>query len=321
MVMSGRRGRSEREELLRALFLVLLFFVLMVGREIGDIYQGHQEVSKLSVLLQVGEEELAGFIDGVLKGEDSDLPVGIALTLPSVSNVEGVVTQLPDYARRWMISVFLSPVVVRQPEVSDIEVWLLVEGEEVHYQMFEFRRERVSYLSYLERNISLTIMDIENFRDAVDEAARLHGGEVMVTLEGRANTHMLFLESWLPGSTTRYPLIRLPHLEHLSSHWSDLEGQRLSRVGAGQGVIVELRVRNPTRVHSLYENVTVTVYGEGSEEATYSGSKLVGVAPGTEATYTLPVELNEPGVYRYSLSVEGGLEVPVEGSPQIEVVD
>jgi len=69
--MRGRkRGKKERDELVSLLFLALLFFVLLAGRELGSIYNGYGEISRLSVLFQLDEGELAGYVEGVLGGED-----------------------------------------------------------------------------------------------------------------------------------------------------------------------------------------------------------------------------------------------------------
>ena len=319
--MDKKKQQTERDDLVRALFLVLLFFALMIGREIGMIYQSKVEISQLAVLFQVSEENLADFAAKVLKGESADLDVGVALTLPSVSNIEGIVTELPDYVKRWMISVYLSPVVVRQPEVSDFQVWLFVEGEEFHYQNFKFDRVKVPYISLLERKITIRIEDIETFKSAIERATKLYGGELMMTLEGRAHTHLLFIDEWLPFSTTRYPLIRVPHLELLTSKWAISDESEDHKIEVGKDVFVEIKVRNPTRVHSIFENVTITVHREESDEIIYQGWKLVSVAPGTDATYVLPVELGVSGTYFYSLNVQNGFYLSEENSPRIIVLD
>ena len=114
--------------MISVLFMALLFIAVLGGKELGNIYSSFQEVSKLSVVLQLDEEETAEFLDEVLQGEDPDLEVGVALTLPSVTNVEGMVTRLPDYTRKWLISVTVAPVLVHPPEVSVVEIDIMIEG-------------------------------------------------------------------------------------------------------------------------------------------------------------------------------------------------
>ena len=313
-----RRGKRERDDLVSLLFLALLFFVLLAGRELGSIYSGYGEISRLSVLFQLDEGELAGYVEEVLGGGEPDLNVGISLTLPSVRNVGGIVTEMPDYARKWMIGVAVSPIVVRQPEISDVEIRLLVEGEELHFQRFPSEREKVPYISLLDRSFSLRIEDVEGFRGAVREASELHGGEVEVTFTGRALLHVLFLKGWLPFSTTRYPLVGIPRVDLESSRWVDSEGGSVIRARTGQTVFIQFRVANPTRVHSISENVTVAVYVQDSEEPIHTSWKIAPVAPGTTATYVFPFTPEEPGVYRYSLEAGDCFALDRSDSPSLQ---
>ena len=316
-----KREKKERDELISLLFLAFLFSVLLVGKELGSIYNVYGEISRLSVLFQLDEGELAGYVENVLGGEEPDLNVGISLTLPSFRNVEGIVTEMPDYARKWLISVAVSPIIVRQPEISDVEIRLLVEGEEVHFQRFPSKKERVPYISLLERSFSLYIEDVEGFREDVREASDLYGGEVEVTFTGRALLHVLFLKDWLPFSTTRYPLVRIPNVELESSWWVDSEMRTKLKAQTGKTAFIQFRIANPTRVHSIYENVTVTVYKQGSEEAIYTSWKIAPVAPGTTATYVYQFTPEEPGVYSYSLEVKNGLKLDKTDSPSLQVDD
>jgi hypothetical protein len=50
----------------------------------------------------------------------------------------------------------------------------------------------------------------------VEESARLHGGEVELTLRGRAMTHYVFFKSWLQFSTTHYPIVSVPEAVYSS---------------------------------------------------------------------------------------------------------
>ncbi len=316
----GRGGAGvEADDIVSVLFLALLFVAVLVGREIGGIYSSYEEMSQLAVVFQLGEEEIAGFVRDVLRGTSSELEVGVALTLPSSRNVEGVVTRIPDYARRWFISVTLSPIVVKQPEVSDIEVTLWVEGEALQTECFGFEREKVPYIALLDRSVTLVVEDVEGFSGAVGMAAEMYGGEVEIRFTGHALVHLLFLETWLPFSTTRYPLVRIPHVEYISSRWTDTDGVSIAGLQVGKTAYVQFTTSNPTRVHSIHENVTVAIFREGVEGLAYSASKIASVAPGTSATYVFQFTPEETGVYYYSLKAIDGFELRVDASPRLLV--
>ncbi len=317
--MDGSRdGMIERDEVLSVLFMVLLFVSVLAGREIGSIYSSYGEVSELTVVFHLSEEEVAGYVRDVLRGEPSGLTVGMALTLPSLRKTE-IVTQLPDYARRWFISVSVSPIVVHQPEVSDVEISLIVEGETLQTSLFRFEREKVPYLNLIDRNMTMSVDDVDRLREVVSDASDAYSGEVKLTLSGRALIHLLFLEAWLPFSTTRHILVRIPHVNYVSSGWVDLERSPTTEVEVGREIMIQFEASNPTRVHSVYENVTVRVYKEGIPEPVHTESKEAAVAPSSEAFYFFRLALDEPGVYHYSLEVEGGFSLPREDSPRLRV--
>jgi hypothetical protein len=316
----GRLG-LERDELISVLFMALLFIAVLGGRELGSIYGSFQEVSKLSVVLQLDEEETAEFLDEILQGEEPDLEVGVALTLPSVTNVEGMVTRLPDYTRKWLISVTVAPVLVHPPEVSAVEIDIIVEDEVIQTVAFDFSREKIHYLSYLDKRLPLSIDDPQRFKEIVLEASERHGGEVMLTLTGRAQVHVLFLKDWLPFSTTRFPLVKLPHLEYISSGWTDLNGQPVSSLQVGRSAQVAFETYNPTRVHSIYENVSVAIFDEGSDEPVHTDLKIASVAPDSTATYTFQFTPPEAGRYYYILDAPDAFTVNASSTNVLTVED
>ncbi len=310
---------ETRDDLVSILQIALLFFALLIGRELGNVYSTHHEVSQLSIGFVVAEEELAGFVREVLAGGDADLEVGLAFSLASAEDVGRPVTRVPDYVRRWFISVTLSALVVQQPEVSDVEVNLYVEGEQMLTATFPFQREKVPYMRLLKRTMALRIEELERFRKIVKEASELYGGEVEFRFTGQALAHNLFFKAWLPFSTTRYPLVRAPHLDYLSSNWTDTDGHPIRWMPAGKDAYVSVQLWNPTRVHSIWENVTMAIYPAGSDEPILTVQKEVGVAPATAATYVFSFSLEEPGIYRYTLEAPGGLSLGWEESPQLRV--
>jgi hypothetical protein len=101
----------------------------------------------------------------------------------------------------------------------------------------------------------------------------------------------------------------------------DSEGRAIIQTQTGQTALIQFRIANPTRVHSISENVTVTVHKQGSEEPIYTTWKIAPVAPGTTATYVFPFTPEEIGVYSYSLESEGGLTLDKSDSPSLQVDD
>jgi hypothetical protein len=277
-----------RDELVSFLKLALLFIVLILGREAGRIYSSYTEVSRLSIIFDVREEDLAGFIREFTSGGDPDLRVGLMLTLPSAQSIEGHVTKVPDYARRWLISVYLSAVVVRQPEVSDVDIRLWVEDELMAEQVFSFPREPVPY------------------------KALLKGGEVEFLFTGTVEAHLLWMRMSLPFFTLRYPLVTPPRFEILSSGWVGPDGAPVSEGRVGREVFVSVLFENPTRVHSIWENVTVAIYETVSGEPVDRITKMVGTAPQTAGPYVFPFTPEREGSYSYVIEVSG--DVVWEGS-------
>ena len=295
----------EREELVAFLKLAMLFIVLILGREAGRIYSSYDEVSQLSIIFDVREEELAGFVREFMEGGDPDLRVGLMLSIPSAQSIEGHVTRVPDYARRWLISVYLSAVVVRQPEVSDVEIQLWVEDELLEEQAFSFVREPVPYSRLLNRNMSLSIGDAEALRGAILEASDRHGGEVEFKFTGTVEAHLLWMRMRLPFFTLRYPLVTAPRFEILSSGWVGFGGAPVSGGIVGREVYVSARLENLARVHSVWENVTVSVYEAGSHESVDRITKTVGIAPQTAGSYVFSFTPEREGVYRYVIEASG----------------
>jgi len=311
----------ERDELISVLFMALLFIAVLAGRELGNIYGSFQEVSKLTVILELDEEETAAFLEKIITGQEPDLEVGVALTLPSVTNVEGMVTRLPDYTRKWLISVTVAPVLVHPPEVSLVEIDIKVEDEVIQTVAFDFGREKIHYLSYLDKRVPLTIDDPQRFRELVLEASERYGGEVKLTLTGRAQVHVLFLNDWLPFSTTRFPLVKLPHLVYISSEWTDLSGQPVTTLQAGRGAQVSFEVYNPTRVHSIHEDFSVAIYREWVDVPVHRAVKTASVAPDSTAIYTFQFTPPEAGRYYYILDTPDGFTVNASSTNRLTVED
>jgi len=307
----------ERSDIVSALTLVLIFISIMAGREMGSFYASYEELKSLKVLFSVSEEDMSGYLRDVLSGGAPDLGFGLAITLPAVDDETKLVTETPDYARRWIISVTLSAVTVRQPSVSDVELELLVEDAAFVQETFTFPKEKVSYLDLVDRGVELRVGDTPSLRSTVMEAAGRYSGEVKMEVRGRVRAHLWFLETWLPFSTTRYPLVETPHVMYGSSGWRGLDGLTVSSASTGQPVMVSVSFGNPTRVHSLRENVTCTIHRDGV--AVGNVTKEVNVAPDGEAVYVFQYTPGEPGDYGYVLMLDGAPLNADDPSPTLKV--
>lgn len=311
-------GRSK-EDIVTLVEIIILFCAVLAGRELGNLYSQYVETSRLSVFLKVSEEDLALFIQKASNGSDLKLNTGLAFTVPSFESVEKEKTEIPDYVRRWLISLTLDAITVRQPEASDMEVELWVENSLVEKSLFKFEREKISFFRLLNRTLPFKLEDREKFLNSVEDASRKYGGEVEVTLKGRVLSHIYFFSFWLPFSTTRYPLTKPPHVELISSSWSNLSGTSISRAEKSERLFISMSLRNPTRIHSIWENVTAIVYQIGVDEPVATLSKTFGIAAGSRVVYFFSFVPAESGKYYYSLETLGGFKLEARDSPILEV--
>lgn len=291
----------SRDEIRGLLLLVLLFVSVVGGRQIGNYYASYQEMTELKVLFEVTEEELSGYINEVLMGRDSELEVGIIIAHPNMDNSAGIVTSTPEYVSRWLIGLTISPVVVNQPEASEVQLELLIEDTLVDEALYDFPKEKISFISYTDRIMRLEIEDMAGFRNIIDEAVAEYGGEVKITFRGSVHMYLLFLDTWLPYEVTRYPIISAPHLKYVDSWWVSLEAGEVSSVAVNEGGYVLVEFRNPTRIHSLSEEVTCLMYREGVTEPVLSITKNAQLAPDTDGQYVFSFRFDTPGYYTYRI--------------------
>ena len=289
----------KRDEIIGALTLVLIFVSIVGGREIGNYYASYQEMTRLSVLFEVTEEELSRYINDLIQGEESDLEIGLIITAPGASNSANIVTSTPDYVKRWLVGLTVSPIVVNQPEASDVELEMLIEDNIVDEELYSFPKQKISFIAFTDRAINLDIEDIDEFTRTVEMASDDYGGEVKVTFRGRVHMHLLFLDTWLPYSVTRYPIVRAPHLEYVDSGWRSYTEGEVSSLSVDEDGYVLVEFRNPTRLHSLNEDVTCIIYREGTQITEIT--KTVMVPPDTNGQYIFTFTLAEPGEYTYKI--------------------
>lgn len=315
--MANKEEIVSREELIGLVQLVIIFAAILAGREIGNIYGSFRELNNMAVSLNTSEEAVAAYLRDTLQGKNATLGVGMAITIRGYNNTEGQITQTPDYVRKWLISITLSPIVVTQPEVSDVEMHLLIEGQEVASQTYQFPRAKVGYVAYLNRVVELRVPDLAALREIITASAAKHGGEVQVTITGRTKANVLFLESMLPFTTTRYPIVSVPKLD-VTSEWDAPKPGGVYTANVGESTPVMITASNPTRVHSLTQQGTCTIYREGVAEPQFTQTKTFTAAPGTVSTYLFLFTPTAPGTYYYTIETTG-YNLPPEASPRLEV--
>jgi len=291
----------KRDELIGALTLIILFISVVGGREIGNYYASYQEMTRLKVLFEVTEEELSRYIIGLVQGENPDLEIGLIITAQGANNSANIVIDTPDYVDRWLVGLTVSPIVVNQPEASEVELEMLIEDMMVDEALYDFPKQKISFIKFTDRAMSLDIEDIKEFRRIVEEASQEYGGEIKVTFRGRVHMHLLFLDTWLPFSVSRYPIVRSPHLEYIDSSWRSYTEGQIENLPIDEGGYVLADFRNPTRLHSLSEDVTCYISREGETEPFLDVTKSVQVPPDTDGQYIFQFIISEPGNYTYSI--------------------
>jgi hypothetical protein len=308
---------ASKEELMGLVQLVIIFTAILAGREIGNLYSSYGELNRMAVNLDFTEEGMSNYLRDAMQGRNGTLNVKLAVTLPGFTSTEGQITQTPDYVRKWLISVTLSPIVVTQPEVSDVTLTFQIEGHTVMNRTYPFTREKVGYISFVKRNLPLSVEDEAEFKKLVSDAAAAYAGEVEVTITGRAKANVLFFEAMLPFRTTKYPLILPPTLTLRESGWQTISGSGTTG-SVGDLTSVGIALDNPTRVHSITQNVTCRIYIEGAEAPVATITKETTAAPGTRSTYVFNFTPSSPGTYLYTLD-SSGFTLPLGASPRLLV--
>lgn len=301
-VLMSKRRAIRKDDLTSVLFMLILFVSVVGGRELGNFYSSYESLTDLKVVFDVEEEDLSRFLLDTLSGTETGLDVGYTISSKGVDNSVDIITTQPDYVRRWLIGVTVSPIRVNQPEASDVDFEMLVEDQLVDKDLYSFPREKINYLGLRDREINVDIDSVDDLREIVEESIIDYGGEVKVEFRGQVKVHLLFLDTWLPFEVTRHTLVRLPLIELTGSEWRSLEGTSIESLDVNQGGYVQVEVFNPTRIHSLREEYVCEFYKDGIDTPVNVVSKEVNVAPLTDGQYIFQFRFDEPGVYRYRLS-------------------
>jgi hypothetical protein len=290
----------RRDEVISVLTLIFLFISVVGGREIGNYYASYQEMTRLKVLFEVSEEELSRYLIEIINGEETSLEIGLIISPQRADNPAGIVTETPDYIRRYMVGLTVSPVVVTQPSASDVELEMYIEDRNVHNTLYTYPKQKISYIRFTDRFLELDIDNIGEFSEIVKEASTNHGGEIAVTFKGRVQVHLLFLDTWLPYTVTRYPVIKAPHLVYVESGWRSYTSDLLDRININESGYILVDFKNPTRIHSLRENITCSIFRD--DGLIMNITKNVQVPPGLNGQYIFPFTFTEPGEYTYRIT-------------------
>jgi hypothetical protein len=291
----------KRDEIIRVLTLLVLFISIVGGREIGNYYASYREMTKLKILFEVTEEDLSRYLVDMLQGLDPDLKIGLVISSRRADNEVNLVIDTPEYVSRWLVGLTVSPIIVTQPEVSDVEIALYIENSLVDEALYSFPKQKISLLRFTDRVISFEIDDIDEFSRLIDVTSKKYSGEIKVTFSGRAHTHLIFLDTWLPFTVTRYPIIETPHLEYVSSEWRSYTEGVVSRIPAGVEGYILVDFNNPTRIHSLKENIVCQIFRIDEADPSLLISKYVQIPPKTNGQYTFSFILSDPGEYEYRI--------------------
>jgi hypothetical protein len=320
-MMTDKSPKEEmsRDELQTVLRLAVIVVVMLVGRQIGETYGGFEEVKSLEIRVNVEEEALASYLRDNVAGNDADLKIGFGIIIPGAVYDEGKLVQIPDYVKRWSIAVTLSPTTFQQPEVSDFEVNLLIEGEIAAEQTFTFPRAKVGFFSTLDREINLQVTDKENLLKLITSSATEHGGETQVTLKGQCRANYSFLETWLPFTVTKYPFVSTPLLNIDSLSWRDENNSPTTTIFTGQPGYAVIDFSNPARIHSISDTITCVITRENDSTPVTTITKTISVAPQSKATLFFPFIFTEIGVYSFTYSSNAGINLPIGQSPILTV--
>jgi hypothetical protein len=308
-----------RDDLKSVLFILILFVSVVGGRELGNFYSSYEGMTKLKVLFEVSEEELSRYLIETMEGRETSLDIGYSVTSRNADNSIDLVVSQPDYVRRWVIGLTVSPIKVNQPEASDVRFEMLVEDVTVDNETYRFPREKVNYLGLRDRELQPTIDDLEMLRGLISDSAEKYGGEIKVTFRGKVNVHLLFLDTWLPFEVTRHTFVTIPYIDYVDSSWKNMDGTGVSELNSGARGHVRVDVHNPTRIHSLQENYVCEFYKVGGEEPVLMASKDVNVSPLTDAQYIFQYQFEDPGEYQYRIVSEDRTITGLEDSAILSI--
>jgi hypothetical protein len=249
-----------------------------------------------------------------MEGREASLATGYSVTSKYADNSIDLVISQPDYVRRWIVGLTVSPIKVNQPEASDVKFQMLVEDFVVDDETYRFPKEKVNYLGLRDREIQPNIDDVDLLRELISESAEKYGGEIKVTFRGEVNIHLLFLDTWLPFEVTRHTFVRIPYIEYVDSDWNNIEGALVSELDSGNRGYVRVKIHNPTRIHSLQEEYVCEFYQVNASEPVLVVSKDVSVPPLTDAQYVFQFQFMGLGKYRYRIVSGDRVIVELEDS-------
>ena len=99
-----------------------------------------------------------------------------------------------------------------------------------------------------------------------------------------------------------------------------MSGSGIDTIVAGTGGYVQLEVSNPTRIHSLQEEMVCEFFKDGSDEPVASVTKSVNMPPSSTGQYVFQFSFDEPGAYTYRIR-SGGKTLVEESDSRILIVE
>ena len=96
-----------------------------------------------------------------------------------------------------------------------------------------------------------------------------------------------------------------------------MSGAGIETIEAGLSGYVQLEVSNPTRIHSLQEEMICEFFKDGSDEPVAFVMKGISMPPSNTGQYVFQFSFTEPGVYRYRIHSGGRTLVETSDSRTI----
>ena len=98
-----------------------------------------------------------------------------------------------------------------------------------------------------------------------------------------------------------------------------MSGAGIETIEAGLSGYVQLEVSNPTRIHSLQEEMICEFFKDSSDEPVAFVMKGISMPPSNTGQYVFQFSFTEPGVYRYRIHSAGRTLVETSDSRTIVV--
>lgn len=266
--------------------VAIIAIILVPGSFFGLLYY---QFSSLQVGVTVQETQVVNWLLAILSGRSPQLVVTLSFTNPTFLTVDA----------------------------TDIYVQLYIEDEYV-------LEESISTLyipphKTINKDLTFTIGEGLTLYDKVNRASNTYGGEVKIGISGVGTAHLFFLSARLHFSTSRYYMIKEPHLKFLSARWTDSSGNTIASSTIGGQAYIEVKLMNPTRSQTVTDSVTIRVMRTVRwwfDEKMMEDSDSITLSPGSTGTVTFMYSPSRSGEFHFDVFFRGD---KVYTSPDIKV--